>query len=141
MTIFQYWCSKVGDESPELLQSSLLGCRKLSVTSNLLFQSVLGADACRCKQWLQGLTCEHVHAALHGVAQQLRVGFAQLQQHGQVALRLGQVHLGHVHQRSALNDQELDVQQDVVVAHRLKWQLIFGALYRHFCMSTQGPTL
>lgn len=66
------------------------------------------------------LTYEHVEAAEQGFAQQSRVGGAQLQQDSQVPLSLDQVHLGEVHNGSPLNDEKLDVEQGVVVAHCLR---------------------
>lgn len=75
------------------------------------------------------LTCEHIEAAEKGLAQQSRVVGAQLQQHCQVPLSAIQVHLSHVHHGGPLNDEELDKQQAVVVAHCLKGKLTLFALF------------
>lgn len=75
------------------------------------------------------LTYEHVEAAEKGLAQQSRVVGAQVQQHAQVPLSMLQLHLSHVHHGSSLNDEELDEQQAVVLAHRLKGKLTLFTLF------------
>lgn len=65
---------------------------------------------------------------MQGMAKQGGVGGAHVQQDPQVPLGLGQVQLGEVHQDSALNDQELDEQQAVVMTHCLQGQVCFCGL-------------